>query len=132
VKFSFSYVAIIAAAALGCSLHSAYPDPGFDENIRKFEADLKKDLPQRVDEITTLEDVRFENKKITYWYVIDTTRAKLDLHKLEQQVWAMLCSKTEIARAINERLLTYEYRYANEQRAHLTSFTFTTCPVYAM
>ena len=130
MKFSLSYVAIIAADALGCSLHSAYPDPGFDEKLRNFEADLKKDLPQRVDEITTLEDVKYEQAKITYWFVIDTTKAMIDLRKLEQQVWTMLCSR-QIARAIREKALTYEYRYANEQRVHLASFTFSTCPVNA-
>jgi hypothetical protein len=89
---------------------------------------MKKTLPKRVDEITTLEDVRYERTKTSYWFAVDTHGKPFDSNRIEQRVRDRACANKELARTMNEKGFAYEYHYVNEEREPLAIFTIAKCP----
>jgi|SRR5215469_3191745 len=59
--------AVIVAGAVGYGIYSKWTEEG----LRRTEADMKSNLPLRVDQNTTLVDVKYDRTHSTYWYVID-------------------------------------------------------------
>ena len=59
--------AVIVAGAVGYGIYSKWTEEG----LRRTEADMKSNLPLRVDPNTTLVDVKYDRTHSTYWYVID-------------------------------------------------------------
>ena len=59
--------AFIVAVAIGYGIYSKWTAEG----LRRTEADMKSNLPLRVDQNTTLVDVKYDKTHSTYWYVID-------------------------------------------------------------
>lgn len=127
-KRSLVYGAIITAVAVGYRVYSEYAGARFDEGLQKLETDMKKTLPRKVDEITTLEDVKYERSKNSYWYVVDTNVTVFDQHDLERTIQNQVCANADAARTIKEKGFSYEYHYVNKERAFLTTFTITKCP----
>jgi hypothetical protein len=122
------YPAIFVAVAVAYRVYSETAGPRFDEGLKKLEADMKRQLPMKVDEITTLVDVKYQPTNTIYWYVMDTTDYTVDPHALEQNIHVALCSNAEALRTIKEKGFTYEYHYVNKERAFLAAFTITKCP----
>ena len=69
--------ALIVAGAAGYGVYRKWADEG----LRRTEADMKSNLPLRVDQNTTLVDVKYERTHSTYWYVVD----KADQFDLKRQ-----------------------------------------------
>ena len=59
--------AVIVAGAVGYGIYSKWTEDG----LRRTEADMKSNLPLRVDQNTTLVDVKYDRTHSTYWYVIE-------------------------------------------------------------
>ena len=126
-KRSLAYGAVIASVAVAYRVYSEYAGPRFEDGLQKLEADTKRTLPKKVDEITTLVDVKFERTKNIYWYVMDTKDGTIDGHKLEQLVRNNVCSNSEMMRTIKEKGFTYEYHYVNKEQVALGTFTIAKC-----
>jgi hypothetical protein len=60
--------AFIVASAVGYGIYSKWAEDG----LRRTEADMKSNLPLRVDQNTTLVDVKYDRTHSAYWYVIDS------------------------------------------------------------
>ena len=59
--------ALIVAGAVGYGIYSKWTEDG----LRRTEANMKTNLPLRVDQNTTLVDVKYDRTHSIYWYVID-------------------------------------------------------------
>jgi hypothetical protein len=127
-KKNLAYGAIITLIAVGYRVWSEYAGPRFDEGLQQAEAEMKKTLPSKVDEDTTLVDVKYEPTKTAYWYVVDTTNSTVDTHNLEQGIRTKVCASTEMLRTIKEKGFSYEYHYVNKARAVLADINITKCP----
>ena len=72
---------IVAGVVVGYVVYNKWAGPRFGEGPRRTEADMKSNLPLRVDQNTTLVDVKYERTHSTYWYVVD----KADQFDLKRQ-----------------------------------------------
>ena len=61
--------AFVVAFALGYGVYSEWVGP--KAGLHRTEANMKSNLPLRVDPNTTLVDVKYERSHSTYWYVVD-------------------------------------------------------------
>jgi len=96
---------------------------------------LKSKLPEKVDDMTTMVDVKFEPTELTQWYVVDLS--KLPVGKMfgqreveqeaQQEMQQKVCSNPRSARLVNQGY-RYTYHYADKEGASLADFTITTCP----
>jgi len=109
-------------------VYSETSGPRFDQGLQKREADMKKTLPRKVDDITTLEDVKYEGTKNVYWLSIDAGDGSIDASDLQHRTQSLLCSNGDIARTIKEKGFSYEYHYVNKERVSLATFTIADCP----
>jgi hypothetical protein len=50
----------IAAVAVGYGVYSEWAGPRFEAGLRRTEADMKSNLPLRVDQNTILVDIKYE------------------------------------------------------------------------
>ena len=82
--------AFIVAAAVGYGIYSKWTEDG----LRRTEADMKTNLPLRVDQNTTLVDVKYDRTHNTYWYVIDKPD-QFDPQETARQVQIGVCTNAE-------------------------------------
>jgi hypothetical protein len=105
--------AFIVAGAVGYGLYSKWTEEG----LRRTEADMKSNLPLRVDQNTTLVDVKYDRTHSTYWYVIETAR----------QVQIGVCTNADNSSTMKKEGFSYEYHYRTKDGLALTDFKVTTC-----
>ncbi len=117
--------AFIVASAIGYSVYSKWAGP--EAGLHRIEADMKSNLPLRVDQNTALVDVKYERTHSTYWYVIDNAD-QFDPQETARQVQTGLCKNVENSRAIKQEGFSYEYHYRNKEGLALADFKITTCP----
>jgi hypothetical protein len=127
-KRSLIYGVILTIAAVTYWVYSETSGPRFDQGLQKREADMKMTLPRKVDDITTLEDVKYEGTKNVYWLSIDAGGGSIDASDLQHRTQSLLCSNGDIARTIKEKGFSYEYHYVNKERVSLATFTIADCP----
>jgi hypothetical protein len=125
-SFIIAVLIIGAVAYSGYNIHAG-PKPN-DDVLLKLQADMKKTLPKKINEITTLEDVRYEHSKTSYWFTVDTQGAPFVSHLIEQTVRERACANKGLARMMNETGFTYEYHYVNKEQQPLAIFTIAKCP----
>jgi len=149
---SLFLVAIIAAGVAGYKVHSELADlsllgwlraqvgetqrpqeaemlrPEETEMRRTQEAEMKRKLPLRVDQVTTLVDVRYERTSSSYWYILDGRPDEFDRFMLEDLTQRSACANVEILRSITQRGFSYEYYYATNDGSAVAQFRITTCP----
>ena|SRR5271157_4816277 len=94
--------------------------------ITDDEADMKSNLPLRVDQNTTLVDVKYERTHSIYWYVIDNAD-QFDPQETVRQVQSGVCTNAENSRTMKEEGFSYEYHYRTKDGLALTDFKITTC-----
>jgi hypothetical protein len=90
-KRSLIYGVILIIAVVTYWVYSETSGPRFDQGLQKREADMKKTLPRKVDDITTLEDVKYEGTKNVYWLSIDAG-GSIDASDLQHRTQSLLCS----------------------------------------
>ena len=122
------YGVILTIAAVTYWVYSETSGLRFDQGLQKREADMKKTLPRKVDDITTLEDVKYEGTKNVYWLSVDGGDGSFDASGLQYRTQSLLCSNDDIARTIKEKGFSYEYHYVNKERVSLATFTIADCP----
>ena len=123
-KKGWIYVALFIAVVVGYRVWSEQAGPRFDAGLAKIEADAKSKLPMKVDEHTTLVDVKYEPTKTTYWYAVDQM---LDPRETDQVIRQRVCENSEMLRTIKQKGFSYEYHYAKGS-APQAVFTIATCP----
>jgi hypothetical protein len=82
--------AFIVAGAVAYGIYSNWTEKG----LRRTEADMKSNLPLRLDQNTTLVDVEYDRTHNTYWYVIDAAN-QFDAQETARRVQSGVCANTE-------------------------------------
>jgi hypothetical protein len=114
--------AIIVAGAIGYLFYSKSAEDG----LRRTEADMKSNLPLRLDQNTTLVDVEHDRTHNTYWYVIDNAE-QFDPQETARQVQNGVCTNAENSSTIKKEGFSYQYHYKTKDGLALTDFKVTTC-----
>ena len=128
-KQTAAWVACFTTVAVAWRVYSELAGPRFLEDLKKSEDDMKRTLPMKIDDITTLVDVKFEPVKTTYWYTLNLTKdTSMDYRELERAIRQTVCNKSEMLRVIRDKGFIFEYRYMDAARAPLTTFMIASCP----
>jgi hypothetical protein len=114
----------IVAVAVGYGVYSEWAGP--EARRHRIEANMKSNLPLRVDQNTTLVDVKYERTHNTYWYVIDNPD-QFDPQERARQIQIGVCTNAENSRAVIQGF-SYEYHYRTKEGRALTDFKVATCP----
>ena len=114
--------AFIVAGAVGYMVYSKWAEEG----LRRTEADMKSNLPLRVDQNTTLVDVKYERTHSIYWYVIDKPD-QFDAQETARQVQIGVCTNADNSSSMKKEGFSYEYHYRTKEGLALTDFKITTC-----
>jgi hypothetical protein len=114
--------ALIVAVAVGYLIYSKWTEDG----LRRTEADMKSNLPLRVDQNTTLVDVKYDRTHSAYWYVIDKPD-QFDAQETARQVQIGVCTNAENSSTMKKEGFSYEYHYRTKDGLALTDFKVTTC-----
>ena len=114
--------AFIVAGAVALGVYSKRTEEG----LRRTEADMKSNLPLRLDQNTTLVDVEYERTHNTYWYVIDNAD-QFDPQERARQVQNGVCTNAENSSTMKKEGFSYEYHYKTKDGLALTDFKVTTC-----
>ena len=114
--------ALMVAGAVGYGIYSKWTEEG----LRRTEADLKSNLPLRVDQNTTLVDVKYDRTHSTYWYVIDKAD-QFDPQEKARQVQDGVCANAENSLTMKKEGFSYEYHYRTKDGLALTDFKITSC-----
>ena len=124
---SLIVTAVFAAVFVAYRVYSELAGPGFEERLKRIEGDAKKSLPMKLDDVTTLVDLKYDADKTTYWYVMDVASNGFDAKDLQQRVEQRMCANEELWHAINERCFSYEYHNVNKAQAFLAAFKIAKC-----
>ena len=87
---------------------------------------MKSNLPLRVDQNTTLVDVKYDKTHSTYWYVIDKPD-QFDAQETARQVQIGVCNNADNSSTMQKEGFSYEYHYKTKDGLALTDFKVTTC-----
>ena len=115
-------MAFIVAGAVGYGMYSKWTEDG----LRRTEADMKTNLPLRVDQNTTLADVKYDRTHNTYWYVIDKPD-QFDPQETARQVQIGVCTNAENSSTMKKEGFSYEYHYRTKDRLALADFKINAC-----
>ncbi|MBI3678070.1 MAG: hypothetical protein HY243_15785 [Proteobacteria bacterium] len=126
-KYILISVAVLIVVAGSSLLIREFSGPNLARDLKASETEAKKSLPLKIDDVTTLVNLKYESGKTTYWYVIDTTRGTLSAQAIEQRIQSGLCANADTARTIKEDGFRYEYHYVTAKRAALADFTISKC-----
>jgi hypothetical protein len=96
--------ALIVAGVVGYVVYNKWAEDG----LRRTEADMKSNLPLRLDQNTTLVDVEYERTHNTYWYVIDNAD-QFDPQERARQVQNGGCTNAENSSTMKKEGFSYEY-----------------------
>jgi hypothetical protein len=119
---AFIVAGAVAAGAVSYLVFSKWAEEG----LRRTEADMKSNLPLRVDPNTTLVDVKYGRTHSTYWYVIDKAD-QFDPQETARQVQNRVCTNAENSSTMKKEGFSYEYHYRTKDGLALTDFKITTC-----
>ena len=113
--------AFIVAGAVGYLFYSKWAEEG----LRRTEADMKRNLPLRVDPNTTLVHVKYDRTRSAYWYVIDKPD-QFDPQETARQVQIGVCTNADNSSTMKKEGFSYEYHYKTKDGLALTDFKITT------
>ncbi len=114
--------AFIVAGAVGYAVYSNW----CEEGPRRTEADMKSNLPLRLDQNTTLVDVEYDRTHNSYWYVIDDA-GQFDAQETARRVQSGVCANADNSSTMKKEGFSYEYHYRTKDGVALTDFKVTTC-----
>jgi hypothetical protein len=117
---------IAAGVVVAYVVHSKWIAPRFEEGLRRTEADMKGNLPLRVDQNTTLVDVKYDRTHSAYWYEVDKAD-QFDPQETALQVQIGVCTNADNSRTMKKEGFSYEYHYKTKEGLALTDFKITTC-----
>ena len=108
--------------AVGYGIYSKWTKDG----LRRTEADMKSNLPLRVDQNTTLVDVKYDRTHSIYWYVIDKAD-QFDAQETARQVQVGVCTNADNSSAMKKEGFSYEYHYRTKDGLALADFKINAC-----
>jgi len=114
--------AFIVAGAVGYGIYSKWAEDG----LRRTEADMKSNLPLRVDQNTTLVDVKYERTHSTYWYVVDKAD-QFDAQETARRVQVGVCTNADNSSTMKNEGFSYEYHYKTKDGLALADFKINAC-----
>ena len=114
--------ALMVAGAVGYGIYSKWTEEG----LRRTEADLKSNLPLRVDQNTTLVDVKYDRTHSTYWYVIDKAD-QFDPQETARRVQSGVCTNADNSSTMKKEGFCYVYHSRTKEGLALAEFKITTC-----
>jgi hypothetical protein len=114
--------AVIVAGAVGYGIYSKWTEDG----LRRTEADMKSNLPLRVDQNTTLVDVKYDKTHSTYWYVIENAD-HFDPQETARQVQIGVCTNADNSSTMKKEGFSYEYHYRTKDGLALADFKINAC-----
>jgi hypothetical protein len=114
--------AVIVAVAIGYGVYSKWTEEG----LHRTEADMKSNLPLRVDPNATLVDVKYDRTHSSYWYVIDKPD-RFDAQETARQVQNGVCTNAENSSTMKKEGFSYEYHYMTKEGLALSDFKITSC-----
>jgi hypothetical protein len=114
--------ALIVAGAVGYVLYTKWAEEG----LRRTKADMKSNLPLRLDQNATLADVKYDRTHTAFWYVIDKPD-QFDAQETARQVQIGVCTNAENSSTMKKEGFSYEYHYRTKDGLALTDFKVTTC-----
>ena len=114
--------ALMVAGAVGYGIYSKWTTDG----LRRTEADMKSNLPLRVDQNTTLVDVKYGRTHSTYWYVVDKAD-QFDPQETARRVQSGVCANADNSSTMKKEGFSYEYHYRTKEGLALADFKITTC-----
>ena len=128
-KRSLITIALLASLVVAYEVYSDRGGRRLDADLKKLEADAKSRLPVKVDQFTTLVDVRYEPHKRVYWYVMEVKDGeRVERQKLKQSAQDQICGNADALRMMKENGVSYEYHYMDKARATVVAFTIVNCP----
>ena len=113
---------LFRSGAVGYGVYSKWTEGG----LRRTEADMKSNLPLRVDQNTTSVDVKYDRTHSTYWYVIDKPD-QFDPQETARQVQNRVCTNADNSSTMKKGGFSYEYHYRTKDGLTLTDFKITNC-----
>ena len=116
--------ALIAAGAVGYGIYSVRNST--EDKLRRTEADMKSNLPLRVDQNTTLVDVKYDRTHSIYWYVIDNAD-QFDAQETARQVQSGVCRNADNSSTMKKEGFSYEYHYRTKDGLALADFKINAC-----
>jgi hypothetical protein len=114
--------AFIVVSAVGYGIYSKWTEEG----LHRTEADMKSNLPLRVDQNTTLVDVKYDKTHSTYWYVIDKPD-QFDAQETARQVQSGVCTNADNSSTMKKEGFSYEYHYRTKDGLALADFKINAC-----
>jgi hypothetical protein len=114
--------AFIVAVGIGYGVYRKWTAEG----LHRTETDMKSNLPLRVDQNTTLVDVKYDKTHSIYWYVIDNAN-QFDPQQTARQIQIGVCNNAENSSTMKKEGFSYEYHYRTKDGLTLTDFKITTC-----
>jgi len=117
---------IVAGVVVGYLVYNKWAGPRFGEGLRRTEADMKSNLPLRVDQNTTLVDVKYERTLSTYWYVVDKAD-QFDAQETARRVQVGVCINVENSSTMKKEGFSYEYHYKTKDGLALANFKISAC-----
>jgi hypothetical protein len=114
--------AFIVAVAIGYGVYTKWTEEG----LRRTEADMKSNLPLRVDPNTTLVDVKYDRTHSMYWYVIDKPD-QFDPQETARQVQSGVCRNADNSSTMKKEGFSYEYHYKTKDGLALADFKINAC-----
>jgi hypothetical protein len=118
--------ALIVAGAVGYGVYSEWAGPRFEAGLRRTEADMKSNLPLRVDQNTTLVDVKYKRTYSAYWYVVDKAD-QFDAQETARQVQIGVCTNADNSSTMKKEGFSYEYHYRTKEGLALADFKINAC-----
>ena len=113
---------IVAGVVVGYVVYSKWAEEG----LRRTEVDMKSNLPLRVDQNTTLVDVKYERTHSTYWYVVDKAD-QFDAQETARRVQVGVCTNAENSSTMKKEGFSYEYHYKTKDGLALADFKINAC-----
>ncbi len=87
-------------------------NPSIEEKVRLAGIEANKSLPQKLDDVTTLEKVTTDSRNTTYQYVINTNPDKEKIKKFVlPNIVKGQCGNVDARKLISENNLSYTYLY---------------------
>jgi GYF domain 2 len=120
-----SFGSIIGKGAVQGVISGTATDPFSAEATSKMEADLKKTLPRKIDDVTQLVDVKLDRRNWTYTSQIDsaiTSVPSTTFNELRMNNTATVCKDSNTVRGLKAGLVM-NYIFKNKTGANLGTYS---------
>lgn len=120
-----SFGSIVGKGAVHAVISGTATDPFSAEVTSKMEADLKKTLPRKIDDVTQLVDARLDRRNWTYTSQIDsdiTSVPSTAFNELRANNTATVCKDSNTVRSLKAGLVM-NYIFKNKTGAYLGTYS---------